>query len=121
MGGDWRDAPLPPLRQCALKVEPAFGLISGLPFPLSANGFLSLFEWFTGNTPRRDSSGTCGLSFPPRRPAAGLGHRCPRGLPVLVHDPLSPVSVIPPRIAGNELPSTRKKRVLTVESVICGY
>jgi hypothetical protein len=34
-------------------------LISGLSSALSANGFPSLFEWFIGNTPLCDSSGTC--------------------------------------------------------------
>ena len=33
--------------------------ISGLPSALSANGSPSLFEWFIGNTPLCDSSGTC--------------------------------------------------------------
>ena len=38
---------------------PAFSLISGLPSPLSADGLVSLFEWFIGTIPLCDSSQTC--------------------------------------------------------------
>src|SRR5215468_2628682 len=51
------DTPFPLCVECVLDC-PAFSLISGLPSPLSADGLVSLFEWFIGTMPLCDSSQT---------------------------------------------------------------
>ena len=51
---------------------PAFSLISGLPSPLSADGLVSLFEWFIGSTPLCDSSQTCTRAVWPKPSPADL-------------------------------------------------
>src|ERR1700730_5032164 len=66
-----------------------FSLISGLPSSLSAIDCSTLFEWFIGNTPLSDSSGTFMRALRPKPSPAVLllvGSRRLRGLPVLVHE-----------------------------------
>src|SRR5215831_10103195 len=47
-------------------------LISRLPSPLSADGLVSLFEWFIGTIPLCDSSQTCMRAVRPKPSPADL-------------------------------------------------
>src|ERR1700726_2512302 len=83
-----------------------FSLISGLPSSLSAIDCSTLFEWFIGNTPLSDSSGTFMRALRPKPSPAVLllvSSGRLRGLPVLVHEASRRVWGLRLRRTGQEL------------------
>ena len=74
------DTPFPLCVGCVLDC-PAFSLINGLPSPFSADGLVSLFEWFIGSTPLCDSSETCMRAVWPEPSPADLLSGSAAGVP----------------------------------------